>query len=102
MLSLETRNLRKKNGNVVRKVRKEDVAKVIRTGKYTESKKRPVITTIKTEEKKEIFKNLQKLRRSDKNITITHELTQKQKKELQELISEAKRKEECDTSSSYI
>ena len=32
--------------------------------KYTESKKRPVIITIKTEEKKkEIFQNLQKLRR---------------------------------------
>ena len=59
--------------------------------------------SIKTEEeKKEIFKNLQKLRRSDENITITHDLTQKQMKELQELISEAKRKEECDTSSSYI
>ena len=59
--------------------------------------------TIKTEEKKkEIFKNLQKLRRSNENITITHGLTQKQRKELQELISEAKRKEECDTSSNYI
>ena len=59
--------------------------------------------SIKTEEKKkEIFKNLQKLRRSDENITITHDLTQKQRKELQELISEAKRKEECDTSYSYI
>ena len=68
-------------------------------GKYTESKKRPVIMTIKTEEKKkEIFRNLQKLRRSDENITITHDLTQKQRKELQELISEAKRKEECDIS----
>ena len=61
---------------------------------YTESKKRPVIMTIETEEKKkEIYKNLQKLRRSDENITITHDLTQKQRKELQELISEAKRKE---------
>ena len=84
-------------------LKEEDVAKVIHMGKYTESKKRPVIMTIKTEEKKkEIFKNLQKLRRSDENITITHDLTQKQRKELQELISEAKRKEECDISSSYI
>lgn len=81
----------------------EDVAKVIRMGKYTESKKRPVIITIKREEKKkEIFQNLQKLRRYVENITITHDLTQKQRKELQELINEAKRKEECDPSSSYI
>ena len=62
-------------------LKEEDVAKVIRMGKYTESKNRPVIMTIKTEEKKkEIFKNLQKLRRSDENITITHDLTQKQRK----------------------
>ena len=84
-------------------LKQEGVAKVIHMGEFTENKKRPVIMTIKTEEKKkEIFKNLQKLRRSDENITITHELTHNQRKELQELISEAKRKEECDISSSYI
>ena len=66
----------------------EDVAKVIFMGKYTESKKRPVIVTIKTEEKKkEIFQNLQKLRRCVENITISHDLTQKQKKEVQKLIN---------------
>ena len=81
----------------------EDVAKAICMGKYTESKKRPVIITIKTEEKKkEIFQNLQKLRRCVENVTITHDLTQKQRTELQELINEAKRKEECDPSRSYI
>ena len=59
-------------------LKEEDVAKVICMEKFTESKKRLVIMTIKTEEKKkEIFKNLQKLRRSDENITITHDLTQK-------------------------
>ena len=85
------------------KLNEGDVATVIRMGKYTESKKRPVIITIKTEEKKkEIFQNLQKLRRCVENITITHDLTQKQRKELQELINSAKRKEECDPSRSYI
>ena len=50
-------------------------------GKYTESKKRPLIMTIKTEEKKkEIFKNLQKLRRSDENITITHDTRQQKER----------------------
>ena len=47
--------------------------------KYTESKKRPMIITIKTEEKKkEGFQNLQKLR-SVKNIIITYDLTKKQR-----------------------
>ena len=62
-------------------------------GKYTESKQKPMIITIKTEEKKkEIFQNLQKLRRSVENTTVTHDLTKKQREELQELISETKRK----------
>ena len=61
-------------------------------GKYTEGKKRPIIITIGTEEKKrEIFKNLHKLRRSTDNITITHDLTVQQREELHELIKEAKK-----------
>ena len=88
--------------NFVRYIQKEDVAKVIHMGKYTESKKRPAIMTIKTEEKKKDIQKLTenkflKLRKSDENITITHDLTQKERKELQELISEVKRKEECGT-----
>ena len=45
-------------------------------GKYTEGTKRPIIITIGTEEKKKkIFKNLQKLRRSADDITITPDIT---------------------------
>ena len=45
-------------------------------GKNTESKKRPMTITIETEEKKkEIFQNLQKLRQSVENISITHNWT---------------------------
>ena len=84
----------------------EGVAKVICMGKYTESKKRPVIRTIKTEEKKkEIFQNLQKLRRCIENITNTHEPMTSHRskgKNYEQLINEAKRKEECDLSRSYI
>ena len=48
----------------------------IQMGKYTEGTKRPIIITIGTEEKKkEIFKNLQKLRRSADDITITPDFT---------------------------
>ena len=58
------------------------------------------IIIIKTEKKKkEIF---QKLRRSVENITITHDRSRKLREELQQLISEAKKKEECDPSRSYI
>ena len=53
-----------------------------------------MIITIKTDEKKkEMFQNLQKPRRFVKNISITHDLTKKEREELQKLISEAKRKE---------
>ena len=61
-------------------LKQDNVAKVIQMGKYTEGKKRPIIITIGTEEKKkEIFKNLHKLRRSADNITITHDLTAQQR-----------------------
>ena len=66
-------------------------SKVIWMGKYTEGKKRLIIIMIGTEEKKkEIFKNLHKLRRLADNITITHDLTVQQREELHELIKEAK------------
>ena len=69
------------------------------TGKYTEGKKKPIIIAIGTEEKKkEIFKNLYKLRRSADNITITHDLIVQQREKLHEVIKEAKNKEECDQS----
>ena len=72
-------------------------------GKYMEGKKRPVIITISSEEKKrEIFKNLHKLRKSTDNVTITHDLTVQQREELQDLIKEAKNKEECDQSGRFI
>ena len=54
------------------------------------------------EKKKEIFKNLHKLRRSADNITITDDLTVQQTEELHELIKEAKNKEECDQSGRFI
>ena len=84
-------------------LKQDNVAKVIRMGKHTEGKKRPIIITIGTEEKKkEIFKNLHKLRRSRDNITITNDLTVQQREELHELIKEAKNKEECDQSGRFI
>ena len=84
-------------------LKQDNIAKVIRMGIYMEGKKRPIIIIIGIEEKKkEIFKNLDKLRRSTDNITITHNLTVQQRKELHELIKEAKNKEECDQSGRFI
>ena len=81
----------------------DNVVKVIRMGKYMEGKKRPVIITISSEEKKrEVFKSLHKLRKSIDNVTITHDLTVQQREELQDLIKEAKNKEECDQSGKFI
>ena len=81
----------------------EHVGKVIRLGKFDETKKRPILLSIKTEEKKkELFQNLHKLRRAKDNISVTHDLTRKQREELQELIKEARKKEETDQSGNYM
>ena len=62
-------------------------------GKYDQTKKRSILIAIKTEDKKmEIFQNLHKLRRLPTNISVTHNLTRKQREELQEVIKEARKK----------
>ena len=67
-----------------------NVAEVIQMGKYTKGRKRPIRITIWTEEKKkEIFKNIHKLRRSVDDITITPDLAVYQR-ELYEVMKEAK------------
>ena len=57
--------------------------KPIRLGKVTEDKDRPLIITLKQEDKKrEIFKKLNKLTEAgspQENVIITHDLTKKQK-----------------------
>ena len=81
----------------------EDIGKSMRLGKYDQTKKRPILIAIKTEDKKrEIFQNLHKLRRSSNNISVSHDLTRKQREELQELIKEARKKEESDQSGNVI
>ena len=60
----------------------EHVGKVIHLGKFDETKKRPILVSIKIEDKKrELFQNLHKLRRAADNISITHDLTKKQREE---------------------
>ena len=81
----------------------EDIGKSMCLGKYDQTKKRPILIAIKTEDKKmEIFQNLHKLRRLPANISVTHYLTRKQREELQELIKEARKKEESDQLGNYM
>ena len=67
-------------------------------GKVTEGKTRPLLISIKEEDKKqEIFQNLNKVRdaRATFNkVNIAHDLTKKQKEELKEKIEEAQEKEQ--------
>ena len=81
----------------------EHVGEVIRLGKFDENKKRPMLISIKTEDKKrELFQNLHKLRRTGDNISVMHDLTKKQREELQDLIKEARKKEASDQSGNYM
>ena len=81
---------------------KESPGKTIRLGKIYEDKDRPLLITLKQEDKmREIFKNLNKLREAGsplENVIITHDLTKKQKGG----IDEARDKENKDDSSEYM
>ena len=81
----------------------EDIGKSMRLGKFDQAKKRPILIAIRTEDKKrEIFQNLHKLRQAPNNISVSHDMTKKQREELQELIKEAKNKEENDQSGNVM
>ena len=87
-------------------ITEDSLEKVIRLGKITEDKDRPLLITLKEETKKrEIFQNLNKLREAGgplENVIITHDLTPKQKEELKEKIEEAREKENKDESGEYM
>ena len=84
----------------------EDIEKAIRLGKVTEDKERPLLITLKDENKKrEVFQNLNKLRDAGapfNKVIITHELTKKQKEELKDKIQEAQEKERQDESGDFM
>ena len=77
----------------------EEIVKSMRLSKYDKEKKRPILISIKSEDKKKtIFQNLHKLRNAPNNISVAHDLTKKQRDELQDLIKEARKKGESDQS----
>ena len=84
----------------------ESLEKAIRLGKASEDKERLLLITLKEENKKgEIFQNLNKIREAgapfDK-VTVAHDLTMKQKKELKDKIEEAREKERNDESGEFM
>ena len=87
-------------------ITEDSLEKIIRLGKITEDKDRPLLITLKEETKKrEIFQNLNKLREVGsplENVIIMHDLTPKQKGELKEKIEEAREKENKDESGEYM
>ena len=82
------------------------IERAIRLGKITDDKQQPLLISLKDESKKqEIFQNLDKIRESEapfNNINIAHDLTKKQKEELQEKIKEAHDREQNDQSGEYM
>ena len=74
--------------------------------KLNEEKDRPLLITLKEEEKKrQLFQNLNKIRDAGEpfnKVIITHDLTKKQKVELKQLIEQAKEKEKEDQSGEYM
>ena len=83
-----------------------NIERAIRLGKVTEDKDRPLLITMKDENKKcEVFQNLSKLRDAGtpfNKVIITQNLTQKQKKELKDKIKEAQDKESKDESGEFM
>ena len=75
-------------------------------GKLNEEKDRPLLITLKEEEKKrQLFQNLNKIRDAGEpfsKVIITHDLTKKQKDELKQLVEQAKEKEKEDKSGEYM
>ena len=85
---------------------RKSLEKAIRLEKALDEKERPLLVTLKEENKKrEIFKNLKRIREAVapfNKVTIVHDLTIKQKKELKEKIEQAREKERNDESGEFM
>ena len=78
---------------------------IIILGKAMDDKHWPLLISLKEDKKWDICQNLNRIIESEvlfNKITIAHDLTKKQKEELQEKIKEAQEKEENDQSGEWI
>ena len=87
-------------------ITEEAISKAIRLGKLNEEKDRPLLITLKEEEKKiKLFQNLNNIRDAGEpfnKVIITHDLTKKQKEELKQMVEQTKEKEKEDQSGEYM
>ena len=77
-------------------VKREDVVKMYRLGRYESGDKlRPLLVSLKSEEmKEEVMKNLNKLKGADvrfASITVGHDLTPRQREKVKAMLTDAKR-----------
>ena len=86
-------------------ITEEAISKAISLGKLNEENDRPLLITLKEEEKKrQLFQNLNKIRDAGEpfnKVIITHDLTKKQKEELKQMVEQAKEKEKEDQLGKY-
>jgi hypothetical protein len=89
-------------------VDEENIEKVIRLGKKSETAEepRPMLVKLKSaEDKKSIFKNLQALKDVQdpfKNIKIDHDQTKQQRVELRTLVAQSKEKERLNAEGPFV
>ncbi len=86
-------------------IKKEDVVKMIRLGKRSANKPRPLLVEFKDEEKKRaLMKNLVNLSTAPepmRRISVQHDLTKKQRDEEKKMREEAKKMESEDESGEW-
>ena len=87
-------------------IKKNEVVKSFRMGKYEENKKRPLLVKLKDEEKKKkLFLSLQTLREHKgryENVEIGHDLTKTQREEKKQMIEKAKGMDAKEGEENYI
>jgi len=80
---------------------KGDIVKVVRLGRYEDAKKRPLLNEFLNSHVKNIVKeNVTKLGSAKdrfEGITISHDMTIKEREQCRQLVEEAKKKEKAET-----
>ena len=87
-------------------VKKNEIEKCFRLGKYESNKTRPLLIKLKDDErKKKLFLSLKTLREHKgkyENVQIGHDLTKSQREEHKEMINKAKEMDTVEGSENYI
>ena len=85
------------------KLVRHEVTKLFRLGKKDQNKRRPLLVSFSSLEiKRNLMKNLSKLRDQSVNVTVDHDMTPEERRLNQKLYMEAKRLEEENPSGEWI